>query len=235
MVAILVLCSVAGFLLADWYLTRRRSARAALAPLKSMRSAAGPEPLSAGPVAEPTADFFFHPGHTWAHRRADELVEVGTDAFAPRFLGRLAQVLLPRPGTRYRQGDPAFAFVSAGGRELAMAMPVDGEVVEVNPRLLSEPDLVQRAPYAAGWVLRIRPMELAANLQNLMPASAARDWLDAIRSRLTTRFAPALGLVATDGGEWAEVFGDQLDESTWESLKGELFPEFTGGNPEQAR
>lgn len=235
MVAILVLCSVAGFLLADWYLTRKRSAREALAPHKSIRPEVGPEPAITGPALEPGADFFFHPGHTWAHRGADEVVEVGTDAFAPRFLGHLAQVLLPRPGTRYRQGDPAFAFVSAGGRELAMAMPVDGEVVEVNRRLLSEPDLVERAPYAAGWVLRIRPEQLAVNLQNLMPASTARDWLDAIRSRLTTRFAPALGLVATDGGEWAEVFGDQLDESTWESLKSELFPEFTGGNPEQER
>jgi glycine cleavage system H lipoate-binding protein len=235
MVAILVLCSVAGFLLADWLITRKRSAGVAPAPLSSTKPRVEPEPALAGKVLEPTSDFFFHPGHSWAHRQADELVEVGTDAFAPRFLGRLAQVLLPRPGTRFRQGDPAWAFVSAGGRELAMAMPVDGEVVEVNRRLLSEPDLVQRAPYAAGWVLRIRPVELAANLQNLMPASAARDWLDAIRSRLTTRLAPALGLVATDGGEWAAIFGDQLDESTWESLKGELFPEFTGDNPEQAR
>lgn len=235
MVAILVLCSVAGFLLADWLITRKRTAREPLAARSPFRLEAGSEPALAGTAVEPTSDFFFHPGHTWAHRRADELVEVGTDAFAPRFLGRLAQVLLPRPGTRFRQGDPAWAFVSAGGRELAMAMPVDGEVVAVNRRLLSEPDLVQRAPYAAGWVLRIRPVELAANLQNLMPASSARDWLDAIRSRLTTRLAPALGLVATDGGEWAEIFGDQLDESTWESLKGELFPEFTGDYPEQAR
>jgi len=235
MVAILVLCSVAGFLLADWLLTRKRSARAASALLRSIEPPATTEPALAGPIAEPAADFFFHPGHTWVHRQTDEVVEVGTDAFAPRFLGQLAEVLLPRPGARYHQGDPAFAFVSAGGREIAMAMPVGGEVVEVNRRLLSEPDLVERAPYAAGWVLRIRPDQLAANLQNLMPASAARDWLDAIRSRLTTRFAPALGLVATDGGEWAAVFGDQLDESTWESLKGELFPEFTGGNPEQAR
>jgi glycine cleavage system H lipoate-binding protein len=235
MVAILVLCSVAGFLLADWLITRRRSARESLATLSSFKPECEPEPALAARVLDPTADFFFHPGHTWAHRQADEIVEVGTDAFAPRFLGRLAQVLLPRPGTRFRQGDPAWAFVSAGGRALAMAMPVDGEVVEVNRRLLSEPDLAQRAPYAAGWVLRIQPDQLAANLQNLMPASAARDWLDAIRSRLTTRLAPALGLVATDGGEWAAVFGDQLDESTWETLKGELFPEFPGDNPEQAR
>lgn len=229
MVPILVLVSVAGFLLADWLLHRKQAVEAPTL----LKSPIGPrvEPEPNGLALEPASDLLFHPGHTWARRTGEELVAVGSDAFAPRFLGKLAQVLLPRPGMRFRQGDPAWALVSERGRELAMAMPVDGEVVEVNRRLFSEPELVQRAPYAGGWVLRIRPDHAAASFQNLMPATSARDWLDAIRSRITTRLSPTLGFVATDGGEWTEVFGDQLDETTWQSLKSELFPEVSSGTP----
>jgi hypothetical protein len=56
-----------------------------------------------------------------------------------------------------------------------------------------------------------------------LPNGLARAWLDAVKSRLTTRLSP-LGVLATDGGEWADAFGDRLDDASWEDLRRELFP-----------
>jgi glycine cleavage system H protein len=41
--------------------------------------------------------------------------------------------------------------------------PVSGEVLEVNPEALENPDLINSEPYGAGWLLRVRlddPREL---------------------------------------------------------------------------
>jgi len=40
-------------------------------------------------------------------------------------------------------------------------MPIGGKVVEVNTALQSDPALVNKDPYGAGWMLKIEPTNLA--------------------------------------------------------------------------
>jgi glycine cleavage system H protein len=49
---------------------------------------------------------------------------------------------------------------------------VDGEVVEVNEAVVADPRTVNRDPYGAGWVARIRPDDLEGALGGMVTGEA---------------------------------------------------------------
>ena len=51
--------------------------------------------------------------------------------------------------------------------------PLSGEVLEVNPKVVDEPETVNDDPYGEGWLIRIR-MSDASELDTLMDAEAYR-------------------------------------------------------------
>jgi len=46
--------------------------------------------------------------------------------------------------------------------------PISGEIVEVNEELEDSPELINESPYDAGWIGKIKPSNLDADLGNLM-------------------------------------------------------------------
>jgi glycine cleavage system H protein len=55
-------------------------------------------------------------------------------------------------------------------------MPVAGEVLEVNPDLEDQPELVNSDPYGKGWIIRIAVSEEDA-LAELMDTGAYRAFI----------------------------------------------------------
>jgi glycine cleavage system H lipoate-binding protein len=218
MVPILVVVTVAAFIFADLLLERRQK----VARQPSLETRPLPQPVLAS--AGHPEGLFFHPGHTWAQLFPDGLVTVGASDFATGFAGRIARVDMPREGTELRQGDPGWTLVSSARRELTQAMPVDGEIVEVNHDLADHPLLADRQPYGAGWILKIRPKRLPECLSNLLPEGLADSWSGWTLSRVSARLSPDLGALANDGGQWQPGFGDYLSDEDWEAIRRELFP-----------
>jgi len=218
MVVIAVVVAFAAFLFLDWYWVRGRHRAPA-----GVRAAPSAARLADEAVTGP-ADLMFHPGHAWAKTAGGGLVAAGSDEFAVKFAGKLAAIELPAVGSAKRQGDPAWTLISTAGRRLGQVMPLEGEIVEVNRDLLEDPSLAGRAPYDRGWMVRIRPTHLASASRNLLGGGAAKTWMDAVRATVTGRLGPIAHATAADGGEWADGFGDHLDDVTWKALKRELFP-----------
>jgi glycine cleavage system H protein len=219
MVVILVILTAATILTLEWYLSHRRQLAAqvvrARSPMPAGRDKSGVLSLEG---------FLFHPGHTWVRVHEDGLASVGVTDFAANFAGDVCGIELPNEGDRLQQGQPAWTLVSARKRHLQQLMPIDGRVLAINRDLLRDPDLAQRDPYEAGWILRVRPRNLPSNLSNLLPARAARAWIDATRARIAAQLNPSLGSLAYDGGEWAAGFGDRIEDPEWEELRQDLFP-----------
>lgn len=187
-------------------------------------AATSPALAAAGQAPVPPDSLMFHPGHSWLQRRDDGLVDVGCDDFSSRFLGQLAQVIMPKVGTIVNQGEAAWTLVSKRGRRLTQVAPASGEVVKVNLDLLKDPAALQRSPYRLGWILQLRPTQLKQALANLVPTCLAEAWQEAVKARLTSRLSNELGSTAADGGQWAPDLGDQLDDQTWEDLRRDLYP-----------
>lgn len=171
------------------------------------------------------ATVFLHPAHGWLMLEADGLARVGVDGFLSRAVGRVDAVELPRPGQRVEAGQPAITL-RQGTRRAEITAPVSGEVVAVNPALVSEATLITQSPYAAGWALRLRPAALGEELPRLHVAERARRWLAEEAARLRELVvsrvaAPALGPTMADGGEALDGALEQLDDEGWRRFFGE--------------
>lgn len=160
-----------------------------------------------------------HPGHTWARRCADGLVEVGLDDFASRLLGPVEGMALPAPGTLVTQGLPAVQ-ARDGGRSVGLVAPVDGMVAEVNPEAAGG---WLHEPYGAGWLFKVRPARLETNVRQLLSGLAARRWLDQAAESLAGRLSPQLGQVLQDGGTPVHGLARELEPERWDALCREYF------------
>ena len=98
--------------------------------------------------------------HEWLRQDADGLVTVGITAYAQEALGDVVFVQLPEPQT-YGEGDEVAVLESVKAAS-NIAMPLAGEIVEVNAELDGSPELVNEDPLGKGWFFRFRPTDAAA-------------------------------------------------------------------------
>lgn len=110
--------------------------------------------------------------HEWV-KVEDGVAVVGITDYAQRELGDVVFVNLPATGTRVKQFE-RFGEIESVKAVSDLYAPVSGEVIEVNPRLGSEPELVNRSPYEEGWMLKVR-LEDPAELDNLLTAEEYRQ------------------------------------------------------------
>lgn len=93
--------------------------------------------------------------HEWAKIDAD-LILVGITDHAQDSLGDIVFLELPEVGRTLAQNEPLGVVESVKAVSDIYA-PLSGTVVEVNDAALSNPELVNRAPYGDGWLIKLRP------------------------------------------------------------------------------
>jgi glycine cleavage system H protein len=168
------------------------------------------------------ADRMFHRGHAWAQAGASGVVTVGLSDFAAKLLGPAVSFSLPSIGADVMQGGRAWQ-VTSDGRSVDMRSPVDGTVVEVNPALTASAEAAHADPYGSGWLFRVQPTRLRANMTNLLSGQMARQWLDDVSASLRLRLAPGLGAVAQDGGAPVSGMARSIDADHWDDLASSYF------------
>ena len=105
--------------------------------------------------------------HEWIRVEGDEIV-VGVTEFAQGELGDVVFIELETEGETLAKGE-TFGTIEAVKTVSDLFMPVDGEVVKVNPALEDTPELVNSEPFEGGWMIRIKLSD-AAQLDDLMSA-----------------------------------------------------------------
>lgn len=98
--------------------------------------------------------------HEWLRLESDGLVTVGITPYAQEALGDVVYVQLPELQA-YAPGDEVAVLESVKAAS-NIAMPLEGEVVEVNDALEASPELVNQDPMGQGWFFRFRPVNAAA-------------------------------------------------------------------------
>jgi glycine cleavage system H protein len=116
-------------------------------------------------------DLKYSKEHEWV--RADgDVVTIGITHFAQEQLGDVVFVELPEKGATVRQ------FSSLGVVESVKAAsdiyaPISGEVLERNVKVIESPELVNKAPYEEGWLVKVRLAD-KAEVGKLLSASDYR-------------------------------------------------------------
>jgi glycine cleavage system H protein len=103
----------------------------------------------------------FSAGHVWVRVEGGDAV-IGLSDYLQDQMGEITSLALPDLGdvlhARRRMG-----HVESEEASSPIEAPISGEVVEVNPEALENPDIVNTEPYGSGWLLRMRiedPREL---------------------------------------------------------------------------
>ena len=112
--------------------------------------------------------------HEWARLDGNEVV-VGISDHAQDALSDLVYVELPRVGAKLKQGE-AFGVVESVKAASDVYMPVSGTITSVNSALEKSPETINKEPYAAGWLIKIKP-DNAADLDSLLDSSAYEQFL----------------------------------------------------------
>jgi len=107
--------------------------------------------------------------HEWIRIESDEIV-IGVTEFAQGELGDVVFIEIETEGESLSIGD-TFGTIEAVKTVSDLYMPVDGEVVEVNPALEDTPELVNSEPFEGGWMIRIK-MTDPSQLDDLITADA---------------------------------------------------------------
>ena len=115
------------------------------------------------------ASFRFADSHEYANSDGD-LVRVGISAFAVDQLGDIVFVDLPDVGASLNQGE-SFGSVESVKAVEDMYAPVGGEIVQRNEAVLASPEELQNDPHGEGWLLLIRPSDVA-QIDALLDAEA---------------------------------------------------------------
>ncbi len=118
-------------------------------------------------------DLLYAESHEWS--RVEEcdggkIVIIGISAFAVEQLTDIVFVELPEVGSRVEIGTE-LGEVESVKAVSSLYSPVSGEVVEVNSKLIDQPEVLNDDPYDAGWIAKVRLAD-NASLDHLMNADA---------------------------------------------------------------
>ena len=103
--------------------------------------------------------------HEWV-RLEDDIAYVGITDFAQGELGDIVYVEIETLNEKIEMGD-VFGTVEAVKTVSDLFMPISGEVIELNEKLESEPELVNNDPYGDGWMVKIK-VENISQLDELL-------------------------------------------------------------------
>lgn len=100
------------------------------------------------------ANILFTEDHEWISIESG-IVTVGITVHAQEQLGDLVFVDLPKVGRTVSRGEGVVVVESVKAASDVYA-PVDGEVVEVNEAVSSDPALVNQAAEGEGWLFKLK-------------------------------------------------------------------------------
>ena len=107
--------------------------------------------------------------HEWVSIN-DSIATVGITDFAQRELGDIVYVDIDTVG-KTLAAEAVFGTVEAVKTVSDLFLPLEGKILEVNPVLNNQPELVNTDPYGDGWMIKIEVTDPAA-FEQLMTAEA---------------------------------------------------------------
>jgi len=101
--------------------------------------------------------------HEWVKLLDNNEAVIGITDFAQGELGEIVYVEIETEGETLDK-EEVFGTVEAVKTVSDLFMPVTAEILEVNPKLEDEPELVNSDPYGDGWMIKIKLTEEATEL-----------------------------------------------------------------------
>ena len=99
-------------------------------------------------------DLRYHAEHDWARVEGD-VATLGITWYAQDALGEVVHYEPPDEGSSVAR-DESYGEVESVKAVSEVIAPLSGEVIEVNAKVVAEPETINEDPYGDGWLVRIR-------------------------------------------------------------------------------
>jgi glycine cleavage system H protein len=104
--------------------------------------------------------------HEWVSLE-DEIATVGITDYAQHQLGDIVYIEMPDIGLVFERESIAgeIESVKAVGE---IIMPLSGEIIETNSKIVEIPELVNKSPFGEGWIMKIKVSHIE-EIEDLIP------------------------------------------------------------------
>jgi len=119
-------------------------------------------------------DLRYHAEHDWARVEGD-VATLGITWYAQDALGEVVHYEPPDEGSSVAR-DESYGEVESVKAVSEVIAPLSGEVIEVNAKVVAEPETINEDPYGDGWLVRIRLSD-SAEVDELLDVDAYRGLL----------------------------------------------------------
>ena len=113
--------------------------------------------------------------HEWIRLEGEEAY-VGITDYAQTQLGDIVFVDIPTEGETLEKGE-TFGSIEVVKTVSDLFLPIGGEIIEVNPALEDNPELVNNDPYGEGWIIRIKPTDVS-EIDDLLDSEAYKQLIN---------------------------------------------------------
>ncbi|MDZ7740101.1 MAG: glycine cleavage system protein GcvH [Bacteroidales bacterium] len=113
--------------------------------------------------------------HEWLRVDGDAAF-VGVTDFAQGELGDVVFVEIETEGETLDK-EEVFGSIEAVKTVSDLFMPVGGEILEVNPALEDNPELVNKDPYGDGWMVKIKVAD-SSEVDEMLSPAAYKELID---------------------------------------------------------
>ncbi len=119
---------------------------------------------------------YYSKEHEYAKVEGDVVI-IGITDHAQNALHEITFVEISGVGTTLKAGDEC-GLVESMKASSDIFTPLSGEIVEVNVALEDAPEIVNEDCYGKGWMFKLKPSNLDAELPGLMDAEAYKAFIE---------------------------------------------------------
>jgi len=165
---------------------------------------------------------FFSKYHIWSHLGVSGIARVGLDDLLLHMIGEVKFTGIKEPGEKIKKGE-MIAKIDHKGKILKVYSPISGEILEANPVLSNNPELLNEDPYVKGWMYKIKPVSWTADTYSYYLAEEAtqfsRQELDKFKEFISAsigKYTPVPSMqILQDGGELLDQPLSELPNEVW--------------------
>lgn len=111
-----------------------------------------------GILCSKTHEYLFEDGNVFT---------IGLTDYAVEQLGDIVFIELPEAGTEFAKGE-VFATVESVKAASEIYMPVGGKIIEINEKVVENPEILNESPYENGWLVKIESETAHADSGDLL-------------------------------------------------------------------
>ncbi len=172
---------------------------------------------------------FYSKNHTWAYLKKSGNAQVSIDDLVLHITGEVKLGQLKSPGDTIKKNE-LLAEIEQDGKILCIYSPISGKIVDSNPELVANPDLLLKEPYEKGWLFNIKPTNWVADIHSYYLAEEATGWLQSELVRYKDFLAAKSAKYSTetsmtilqDGGELADSSLSSMPDGMWHDFQKEF-------------